>query len=88
MKMKKLIFTILLAVSATLTFNACSNSTPNSSTVETKSTEKVVYTCSMHPEVQSDKPGDCPKCGMPLVVQEHSDSTHMHNQSDTMQMMK
>lgn len=28
----------------------------------------VVYTCSMHPEVTSDKPGVCPKCGMDLVV--------------------
>ena len=25
------------------------------------------YTCSMHPEVQSDKLGKCPKCGMTLV---------------------
>ena len=25
------------------------------------------YTCSMHPEVKSDKPGKCPKCGMELV---------------------
>lgn len=25
-----------------------------------------VYTCSMHPEVQSDQPGSCPKCGMAL----------------------
>ncbi len=24
------------------------------------------YTCPMHPEVQADKPGDCPKCGMAL----------------------
>ena len=24
------------------------------------------YTCPMHPEVMSDKPGDCPKCGMSL----------------------
>lgn len=27
---------------------------------------KDVYTCPMHPEVQSDKPGKCPKCGMTL----------------------
>ena len=26
-----------------------------------------VYTCPMHPEVTSDKPGTCPKCGMALV---------------------
>ena len=25
------------------------------------------YTCEMHPEVISDKPGKCPKCGMNLV---------------------
>lgn len=25
------------------------------------------YTCTMHPEVISDKPGNCPKCNMPLV---------------------
>lgn len=25
------------------------------------------YTCPMHPEVNSDKPGKCPKCGMALV---------------------
>jgi hypothetical protein len=28
---------------------------------------KVIYTCPMHSEVTSDKPGDCPKCGMKLI---------------------
>jgi Cu+-exporting ATPase len=27
---------------------------------------RTIYTCPMHPEVQQDHPGDCPKCGMPL----------------------
>lgn len=29
--------------------------------------EKKIYTCPMHPEVQQEKPGKCPKCGMDLV---------------------
>jgi len=29
---------------------------------------KVIYTCSMHPEVQQDHPGNCPKCGMTLEL--------------------
>jgi len=28
--------------------------------------KKVVYTCPMHPEVQQEKPGNCPKCHMTL----------------------
>jgi Cu+-exporting ATPase len=27
---------------------------------------KTIYTCPMHPEVQQDHPGNCPKCGMAL----------------------
>ena len=26
----------------------------------------LTYTCPMHPKIRQDKPGDCPKCGMPL----------------------
>ena len=33
---------------------------------EQKPQGKTIYTCPMHPEVQQDHPGDCPKCGMPL----------------------
>jgi len=35
-----------------------------------KADHKDVYTCPMHPEVQSDKPGECPQCGMDLVKKE------------------
>ena len=31
--------------------------------------ETTVYSCSMHPEVQSSTPGKCPKCSMKLVAQ-------------------
>jgi hypothetical protein len=29
-----------------------------------------LYTCVMHPEVRSDKPGTCSKCGMKLVPEQ------------------
>lgn len=28
--------------------------------------KKTIYTCPMHPEVEQDHPGNCPKCGMAL----------------------
>jgi len=34
-----------------------------------------IYTCPMHPEVQSDKPGKCPKCGMFLVEKKEDQKT-------------
>lgn len=39
----------------------------NNSTSEKIEATTAAYTCPMHPEVKSDKPGKCPKCGMNLV---------------------
>ncbi len=36
---------------------------------EEKTQGEILYTCPMHPEVQQDHPGDCPKCGMALERQ-------------------
>ncbi len=36
--------------------------------VKKDSTTKVIYTCSMHPEVMQTKAGKCPKCGMNLTA--------------------
>ena len=35
-----------------------------------------VYTCPMHPEVTSSKPGKCPKCGMQLEKRETKHEGH------------
>ena len=40
---------------------------PVSKSESSSPAQKVIYTCPMHPEVKSDKPGNCPKCGMKLV---------------------
>lgn len=49
-----------------------------------ESVTQVEYTCSMHPEVVSEKPGKCPKCGMELIQKESAvDTTDMHQHADT-----
>lgn len=30
--------------------------------------DSITYTCPMHPDVMSNKPGKCPKCGMSLTA--------------------
>ena len=60
----------------------------SSATAKDSSTMKqtaVVYTCRMHPEVISDKPGKCPKCGMDLVKKETviKDSTMKDMKTDS-----
>lgn len=33
----------------------------------------IVYTCSMHPQVRAEEPGDCPICGMELIPADEVD---------------
>ena len=64
---------IAVAASAVLLTAGCTGSAHNEPATQNgdpsaqKSEKAVQYTCSMHPEVVQDKPGDCPKCGMKLV---------------------
>jgi len=47
-----------------------------SSTVTAQTKE--IYYCPMHPEVTSDKPGNCPKCGMTLVKRQNKQPTEVN----------
>ncbi|HEX9513069.1 MAG TPA: heavy metal-binding domain-containing protein [Puia sp.] len=81
--MKKYIFLFACIALLSIVLYACSNNTAGKTDTATKSDSSVamkdsstmkqtaaVYTCKMHPEVISDKPGKCPKCGMDLVKKE------------------
>jgi FtsP/CotA-like multicopper oxidase with cupredoxin domain len=37
----------------------------------------IVYVCPMHPEVTSEEPGSCPKCGMKLLAQAATEITYV-----------
>jgi hypothetical protein len=57
---------------AAISVTGCSGSSQNDKRAQAdppgqKGEKAVQYTCSMHPEVVQDKPGDCFKCGMKLV---------------------
>ncbi len=66
--MKKVIISLVAVIALSIAVISCGNKEENHAEHTTSSSE--VYTCPMHPEVTSDKPGSCPKCGMDLVKKE------------------
>lgn len=42
---------------------------------ETIATDDQIWTCSMHPQIRQNEPGDCPICGMDLIPLEEDDAT-------------
>jgi hypothetical protein len=63
--MKKILFVMVAFLMAVTSVSAQTQTQVNR---QGSKSAVVVYTCPMHPEVTSDKPGKCPKCGMTLVV--------------------
>ena len=71
--MKNCLVMALFAIA--ISFASCNNQTQspvNQNTADTASNihAATLYTCEMHPEVISEKPGKCPKCGMTLIKKE------------------
>ena len=74
--MKNIIWVAMLTAAVITGFIACKTS-PTNNTTEKKAvthalvplTNNEIYTCTMHNEVLSDQPGECPKCGLTLVKQ-------------------
>jgi membrane fusion protein, copper/silver efflux system len=60
-----------------LMFGGSSGKDPQHDPDHTEQGSDIIYTCSMHPQVRQDEPGDCPICGMDLIpvsdVDDHQD---------------
>ena len=61
--------------------DAVTNSAPPNAadSSNAKPAARQLYTCPMHPDVISDKPGQCPKCGMTLVPVTAATETNITN---------
>jgi hypothetical protein len=65
-KVTSIVFALILT--GFIVFSVAAQSKPASDTAKMKRVKTPAqYTCTMHPEVLSNKPGKCPKCGMTLV---------------------
>jgi len=57
-----------------LSLSTCSSEDTAQKTEQTAE-EQTLYTCSMHPNVVQDQPGDCPICGMDLVPMKNTQAS-------------
>ncbi len=86
-----ILLTLLMVLFGTAYSQCCGGSSKSCSKHENSSTKSIenknvntlkdsikTYTCSMHPEVISDKPGKCPKCGMELILKNSDSSQNMN----------
>ena len=63
-----LVSTITLAIGAGEQLRAADLNLPGGEHAHVQNRETQTYTCPMHPEVIADHPGECPKCGMKLIL--------------------
>ncbi len=74
----KIVFGILIVFLTVFTVS-CKGKKQKNNKEKQEQVAETVYTCPMHPEVQENEPGKCPKCGMDLVEKKPD----MENSMDT-----
>lgn len=72
--MRKLILATMIS-GLILCLGACDAGTSKKNKTNSSADKKrTKYYCTMHPEVTSEQPGVCSKCGMDLVEREHTEN--------------
>jgi uncharacterized paraquat-inducible protein A len=66
-KMKSIKMLMMAALTILSVSVFAQDSTNHKMKMQKVKSEKMKYSCPMHPEVTSDKPGKCSKCGMDLI---------------------
>ena len=87
--MKKIFLILILVVGLGFTlikFNLVQNIFGVFSQGTTQKSKSGIYVCPMHPTYTSDRPGDCPICGMRLVKREQGNKKIVHIMSKDMKM--
>jgi len=64
--MKKILLLAMACLTMLVNYSQDKKSKTSKAKKDTGAVSKI-YTCPMHPDVLSDKPGKCPKCGMALL---------------------
>ncbi len=85
LKISIILLVIIGAGFIAIKFNFVQNISNIFSSSKTESKAEV-YLCPMHPTYTSDKPGDCPICGMRLVKREKEDKKVVHRMVKDMKM--
>lgn len=79
---------IILSLSIFIVSGVFSQEINTNTKSDTSNAAKIIqYTCSMHPEIVSDKPGVCPKCGMQLVEKSKTSDSKKMKMMHGMMMM-
>jgi glutamine amidotransferase PdxT len=58
---------MIIAIAVITSFTAAAQHGKHMPVADTTIKQKAIYSCSMHPEITSNKPGKCSKCGMDLT---------------------